>query len=298
MRSVKFYLPAVLAMAFWATNFVFSIPVIGVLGPVQMTGARWFISLLLLIPVALLTEKLDWTVTRGELGLHFLQSLLGYSGYTVLLYYALTSTSSFSASIVVALNPALISIGARLFLAEHLPARSIFGIAISFIGAVVVVLGGGSGGELSFSIGDVLVILATIAWTSYVMVSPRVKTPPITTTAVQSLLAGATMIPFMLVDIAFGNEGWMHLDGNLWLGVIWIGLVPSAGAYFLWNISAKLIGPTRSGAFLNLIPVFTALLVVFFGGEVTPMQVLGGAVVLVGVSFANARKNNQTKSLT
>jgi drug/metabolite transporter (DMT)-like permease len=119
------------------------------------------------------------------------------------------------------------------------------------------------------------------------MLAPRVKTPPITATAVQATISGIIMIPFMALDIAWGNTAWFTMDGFDWLGVLWIGLIPSAGAYFLWNISSEWIGPTRTGAFLNIIPVFTALFVVAFGGAVTPTQLLGGALVLLGVSYAN-----------
>jgi len=56
-----------------------------------------------------------------------------------------------------------------------------------------------------------------------------------------------------------------------------------------WNICSDLIGPTQTGAFLNLIPVFTALLVLLFGGAVTLTQLAGGALVLLGVTFANRK---------
>ena len=295
MRSAVRYLPAIFAIAFWATNFVFSVSAIDSVGPIQLSGARWLIALVLLVPIALVTEKPDWSVVRGEWRFHFVLSILGYSGYTLLLYFALLSTSSFSASIIVALNPAMISLGARLLHNEHLSSRAVFGIIVSFIGAVVVVLGGGAGGELSFSFGDVLVILSTIAWTAYVVLSPKGKTPPITTTTVQAAMAGLSIVPFMIVEIVAGNTGWMSLDATGWIGILWIGLAPSAAAYFLWNISATRIGATRTGAFLNLMPVFTAILVVALGGSITAMQILGGIVVLVGVSLANARTGSSTR---
>ncbi len=288
MRSAQRFIPAVLAMAFWATNFVFSVSAINAVGPVQLTGARWLLSLILLVPIALFTEHPDWSVIRGEWKLHLVQSILGYSGYTLLLYFALQSTSSFSASIIVALNPAMISIGARLIHKENLSSRAVFGIVVSFIGALVVVLGSGAGGEVSFAFGDLLIVLSSIVWTAYVMISPRVVTPPITATTVQAGMAGLVMIPFMAVDLALGNVGWGTLQAVDWFGILWIGLAPSAAAYFLWNISSEKIGPTKTGAFLNLIPVFTALLVVALGGTITVLQILGGVVVLVGVSVTNS----------
>jgi drug/metabolite transporter (DMT)-like permease len=287
MRSAQRFIPAVLAMAFWATNFAFSPVVLDAVGAIQLTGSRWFIAIIVLIPLALMTEKVTRAVIVGEWKIHVIQALLGYVGYTLLLYYALGVTSPVTASVLVALNPATIAIAARFILHENMSVNTIVGIAISIVGALVVVFGGGIAGGFAFSYGDVLLLIATVLWTAYSMLAPRVQTPPITATAVQATISGIIMIPFMAIDIAWGNTAWFTMDGFDWLGVLWIGLIPSAGAYFLWNISSDWIGPTRTGAFLNIIPVFTALFVFAFGGSVTPTQVLGGALVLAGVSYAN-----------
>jgi len=276
-------------MAFWATNFAFSPVVLGSIGPIQLTGVRWFISLVVLVPLAMIMEKVSRAVIVAEWKIHVVQALLGYVGYTLLLYYALEVTSPVSAAVLVSLNPATIAIAARFVLHENLSTRTVVGIAISFVGAVIVVLGSGVAGEFTVSYGDLLLLVATVLWTAYSMVSPRITTPPITATAVQAGISGIIMIPVMAIDISLGNDAWVNLDGFDWLGILWIGLIPSAGAYFLWNISSGLIGPTRTGAFLNLIPVFTALLVLLFGGAVTLTQLAGGALVLLGVTFANRR---------
>jgi len=287
MRSAQRFILAVLAMAFWATNFAFSPVVLDAVGAIQLTGSRWFIAIIVLIPLALMTEKVTRAVIVGEWKIHVVQALLGYVGYTLLLYYALGVTSPVTASVLVALNPATIAIAARFILHENMSVNTIVGIAISIVGALVVVFGGGIAGGFAFSYGDVLLLIATVLWTAYSLLAPRVNTPPITATAVQATISAIIMVPIMALDIAWGNTAWFTMDGSDWLGVLWIGLIPSAGAYFLWNISSDWIGPTRTGAFLNIIPVFTALFVVAFGGTVTPTQLLGGALVLLGVSYAN-----------
>ncbi len=287
MRAARLYTPAVLAMAFWATNFAFSPLVLESIGPIQLTGVRWLIALIALVPLALIMENTTRAIIAAEWKTHVVQALLGYVGYTLLLYFALAMTSPVTAAVLVSLNPATIAIAARFVRHENLANRTVVGIAISFFGAVVVVLGSGVAGEFTVSYGDLLLLIATVLWTAYSMVSPQLKTPPITATAVQAGISGILMVPVMAIDIGLGNESWANLDGVDWLGIVWIGLIPSAGAYFLWNISSGLIGPTRTGAFLNLIPVFTALLVLLFGGSVSPAQLMGGALVLLGVTYAN-----------
>lgn len=299
MSDVKRAIPAIVAMAMWATNFVFSQAVLADIGAIQLTGARWMISLVALVPLAWLLEKQDWGVVRREIPIHLVQSLLGYVGYTLLLYSALQSTSPVTAAVLVALNPATIAIAAHFVLRDRLTRLAVTGILISFVGALIVVLGGQSLSEMRLGAGDILLLIATLLWTAYSMIAPRIQTPPITATAVHAALSSLIMIPLMLVDEIVLNPGsWTTVAGVEWWGVIWIGLIPSAGAYFLWNVSSELIGPTRTGAFLNLIPVFTAVFVVALGGAVTVWHLAGGALVLLGVSLTERRSAGASGRLT
>lgn len=293
MSDAKRTIPAIVAMAMWATNFVFSPAVLDVVGPIQLTGVRWIFSLVALVPLAFWLETPSLSVIGREWTTHIVQALLGYVGYTLLLYNALGMTSPVTAAVLVAMNPATIAIAAHYVLHDKLSVTAVAGIAVSFIGAVIVVLGGQNLSALSLGLGDAMLLIATVLWTVYSMIAPRVKTPPITATTVQATISGIIMIPFMAIDLVAGNPGWSELDGFGWLGVVWIGLIPSAGAYFLWNVSSEWIGPTRTGTFLNLIPVFTAAFVLLLGGTVMVWHVIGGALVLIGVSFAGRRSAKQ-----
>ncbi len=293
MQQFRAYLPALFSSIFWATNFVFAPALVAAIGPIQLTGARWVIALLLLIPLALIIEKPRLSLVLSEWKLHLVQSLLGYSGYAMLLYFALTTTSPVTAAVLVALNPAAIAVAARYVLGERITTTGKIGIGISFIGALVVVLGSGVDGDISFKTGDALLLLATVLWTIYSMIAPKLTTPPVTATATQAAISSIIMLPIMGIDIALGNTGWMALDTTTWVGIFWVGLIPSAAAYFLWNMSAETIGATRTGSSINLIPVFTAILVVLMGGGIGLWQVIGGALVLIGVSLSGSKPKSR-----
>ena len=183
VSDAKRTIPAIVAMAMWATNFVFSPAVLGVVGPIQLTGVRWILSLVALVPLAFWLETPDFGVIRREWRTHVIQSILGYVGYTLLLYNALGMTSPVTAAVLVALNPATIAIVAHYVLHDKLSVAAVLGITVSFIGAVIVVLGGQNLNELSLGLGDAMLLVATVLWTAYSMIAPRVKTPPITATA-------------------------------------------------------------------------------------------------------------------
>jgi drug/metabolite transporter (DMT)-like permease len=66
-------------------------------------------------------------------------------------------------------------------------------------------------------------------------------------------------------------------------GILYIILFPSVCSFVFWNLSVKAIGTSKCGVFLNLIPVFTAIISVILGERITLAQVLGGLSVFIGV---------------
>lgn len=57
----------------------------------------------------------------------------------------------------------------------------------------------------------------------------------------------------------------------------------------LWNAALKRIPAGRAGLFLNLITVFTVLIAVILGAQLTPPQLIGGVVVFAGVALSTLR---------
>lgn len=276
----RMYLFLALANLFWAGNYVFGEMVTREISPISLTFFRWAFAVLPLIALAWLVERPDWRAAWREWKLHLLQSVLGLTGYTLLLYAALGLTGAVNASVISAINPATIALGAAIFLHERLNRVQALGIAVAFVG-VSVVLTGGDLGELieqGFGVGDLLVIGSVIAWTVYSLISRRLETPPITATSVQAVFAVVTMLPL----IAFTGVSLPSTTGGA-LGLAYIVVFPSMAGYALWNIGASRVGPARAGIFLNLLPVFTVLIALAFGATLEVPALVGGAVVIVGV---------------
>ena len=92
------------------------------------------------------------------------------------------------------------------------------------------------------------------------------------------------MLPLMLIE-------WMVLP-PVWnptalLLAVYIGVFPAAVALLFWNSSIRQLGPARTMAFYNTLPLYTSLL----GWAVLhePLQwtqVVGGALVFAGAMLA------------
>jgi drug/metabolite transporter (DMT)-like permease len=276
----RVYLFLALANLFWAGNYVFGEMVTREISPISLTFFRWAFAVLPLLAIAWLIERPDWRVALREWPVHLLQSALGLTGYTLLLYAALGLTGAVNAAVISAINPATIALAAAIFLHERLGRVQVLGLIVAFIGVTVVLTSGDVGQilEQGFGVGDLLVIGSVLAWTVYSLISRRLATPPITATAVQAVFAVATMVPVIAIT---GVS--LPATGAGALGLAYIVIFPSMAGYALWNIGASKVGPARAGIFLNLLPVFTVIIALAFGATLEPPAVIGGALVIVGV---------------
>jgi len=198
------------------------------------------------------------------------------------LYSALEYTSSTNAALVSAINPAVIVLFSVFLLREKISRIQTSGIVLSLIGTFVIITQGNLGQlfQREYNKGDILMLAAVVIWTLYSIVGRRLTTvPPITATAVSALFATIIIAPFALAQgINVTEIGPLAVTGILYMAIF-----PSVFSFVFWNMSVRAIGISQAGIFLNLIPVFTALISGILGEQITATQVLGGSLVFMGV---------------
>ena len=269
------------ATAFWAGNYVIGEAVVDTVDPLSLTLLRWAIAVLPLLALAQWIERPDWRAALRRWPLLLVLSLLGMAAFPLGLYEALRHTTAVNASLITAVNPALITLVAVLVLREVLGWRGWTGIAVSLVGVLIVILAGSAvalaGVELN--VGDLLVLLAVAAWTAYTILGRRLHgIPPITATAIQS---GMTVLALM--PIAAANGITVPADTSSVWALVFIGIFPSVGSYLLWNLALRSVPASPAGVFLNLIPVFTVAAGLLLGTSIGVMEVFGGLLVVGGV---------------
>ncbi|MET4639000.1 DMT family transporter [Mycetocola sp. 2940] len=280
MASWRVYLFLVLANLFWSGNYVVGNLLAGGISPLQLTAIRWAIAAPFLVVLAVLIEKPDWRAALREWPMHLLQAAFGLIGFCLFSYQALAHTTALNAALVGATNPVLIAVVAALLIRERIRRTSSLGLVTSLVG-VFLILTNGKLLEVfttEYNVGGLWMLGAVMVWTVYTILGRTLKTGPVTSAAVQSVFAAAVLAP---VTLLIG--GPITLDSAGWWGVLYIGLFPSVLSLMLWNISVKKIGAGRAGIYLNLMPVFTALMALAMGTPITLVQVLGGALVIAGV---------------
>lgn len=278
----RVWLMLIFCNLFWAGNYVLGKYIVSEMTPLWITFSRWIVASVILLGIAHVIEKPEWNRVKAAWPTLAGMGVLGIVGYNTVLYSALDYTSATNAALVSALNPGVMVIFSAFFLKEGMSRMQGLGIAISLMGVAVILTKGNLGQilQLEYNKGDLLMLAAIVIWTLYSIIGKRLTTvPPITATAVSALIATAIMAPFAIAQgINVGKIGPLTR-----MGILYIIIFPSICSFIFWNMSVREIGAGRAGIFLNLIPVFTAVISWLLGERITVAQVSGGLLVFFGV---------------
>ncbi|MFD2370829.1 DMT family transporter [Brevibacillus sp. GCM10020057] len=292
MGKAKAWWLLVFCNLFWAGNYVFGKYVVTVMTPLWLTFARWVLALIFLIPLAVVLEKPDWRqVAKAWLPLSFM-GLLGVVGYNIFLYSSLKYTSATNAALVTALNPGVIVLFSLLFLREKVSGIQASGFLVSLFGVLVILTQGSVWRvfQTQYNQGDLLVLLCVLVWTLYSIIGKKLEgVPPVTATAASTVLAALMMLPFAAAE----GIDFSAISPLAWSGIIYMVLFPSICSFVFWNVSVRVVGASQAGITLNLIPVFTALISIMLGENITAAQLWGGLLVFLGVTLASGMVDQQ-----
>jgi drug/metabolite transporter (DMT)-like permease len=270
----------------WAINY--SIVKYGVtqLGPTAFNAVRIGLAVAVLMTLAFLPGRTRPSARERRALL--LLGVLGHGIYQLIFVIGLSLTRAGNAALVSAANPAVTALVGAALGVEHVGARAISGIALSFAGIGVLIWGSAAGATLAASaVGDVLVLVATSCWALYsVLLKAHAERVEGVQMAAWTLAGGWPLL--LLVGLpALGQVSWTHVSAWTWGSVAYGGLCAMVIAYLLWYHGVRHIGPTRTALYGQLQPVIAVLFAWAVLGEVpTVWQGLGAALVLAGLVLA------------
>ena len=184
-------------------------------------------------------------------------------------------------------TPIVVLVLSRLLLGEALTGRKILGVALGFVGVVVVIFERGVSASVEHVYGNVLVFVAVLAWSLYTVYGRRLIAAygPIESTAM--ILIGGTIVflPFGILPMT--EFQFSSLSTGNWLQILYLALVTSVLSYLLWYYALGRVEAGKVALFTNLQPILTtALAVLLLGQDVTVPFLLGGCIAITGVVVA------------
>ncbi|WP_421546747.1 DMT family transporter [Pseudomonas sp. QD4] len=277
----------------WGGTFVAGRLLSGALEPLLAASLRFLLaSLALLLFIAckripLLRPNLRQCVQLLILG------FFGIFFYNLCFFYGLQRISASRASLIVALNPAVIALASWLLFREQLSRRQVLGIVGCVLGAALVILirdpqalqGTADGG-----LGDLLIFGCVLGWGVYSLFSRGLNQSlgPLHTVTYSIVLGTLMLGAATALRGELNPQALLDLSAVQGLSLLYLGLMGSALAYIWYYDGLRQIGATRSGVFIALNPLTAVILgALLLGEQLTLSMGLGAALILLGIYQCN-----------
>lgn len=269
------------------------------LPPVFLAFGRWLIAFLILLPLAapalLRHRQALWRGLPTLLPL----AVLGMGVAVAPQYIGAQSTSATNIALIFSCSPILVALLEAIIWRKPLSPLRAAGLALA-LGGVLVVLTRGDAwalARLAFGQGDLWVLLAATGWAFYTVLQKRLTLPAVPDGArlAAMMLGGAiALAPFAGIEAAAGaTPPWN--DPRLAAVLLFLAVVPSLGAYYVYGRLISRAGPATAGLSMFLVPVYAALLAWPLLGEAPQLfHAYGFVMILSGVKLASLRMRTTT----
>jgi drug/metabolite transporter (DMT)-like permease len=270
-------------MVLWAANFIVVKAAIDVFPPIAFAFVRFALASVTLLLLLRWREGSVGLPRRDIVPIAALGAL-GFGIYQMLWPTALEHISAGDSALIIASTPVLTAMFAVLARSDVLTPGKLVGALVSFAG-VAIVIAGGQGLDLGASLGgDLLTLAAAVCWALYSAFGAPIlsRHSPLRTTT-WAILFGTVVLAvpgiLQLAAVDTTRIGAAAVASVLYSAFLSAGVSNVVVFHGIW-----LLGPTRVTAFQFLVPAIAVVLAaVFLGDPIRPTQVIGGAVIVLGV---------------
>lgn len=281
-----------LTTLFWAGNAIAGKLAIGHVTPMVLTTLRWASAVAILLLIGGRQAWQDRAALMRAAPILVAYGLIGFAGFNIALYTALTHTSAINVAIEQAAIPLLIFIGNFLLFRTKVGLWQMIGFAMTLAGVAIVASNGSLErlAALQFNQGDLWMVVAGLFYASY-SIALRWK-PQLHWKSIMMVMATTALIgslPFSWWEVTHNNG--LLPDTRGWIIVLYTALLPSLAAQVFYMRGIELIGPNRAGIFINLVPVLaTGMAILILGEDFGLHHALAMALVIGGIMLAERLK--------
>ena len=287
MKSPAFGIFAGLtAAAIWGGMYVVSKAVMTVIPPYLLLTSRLLLGILTLYIIMLLRDGLKIS------GRRFWQIFgVGFVGYGVSVGFQFVGTDLSNASngsLVTSATPAFVLIFAALVLKEKITWRHVIALTIASIGVVAVIDPRKADLSSDFFVGNLFLVGAALTWALYSVLIRKVTQEMDVLTVSLIAFMGGLPVSSALGFWEWQNQGIGALTPGVLAGVLFIGIISTALAMYLWNTAfATLDAGLASLTFFAQPVVGTILGAIFLKEEITQLFIMGGILIGIGILISS-----------
>lgn len=286
------------AAAIWGGMYVVSDVVLDTIPPFTLLSIRLVMAVAILGGLLLLRRRSFQLTARDWLAL-FAVGFIGFGISVGAQFVGTDRSTAVNGALITSASPVFILVFAALILRERLTAIRIFAVILASVGVVVIINPANADFSSVTFTGDVALAAAALTWGLYSvlvrLVSARHDTLLVSTVA---LMGGLLLtLPASVLELQDRPIG--AVDGGTILGILYLGVVSTAAAMWMWNRAFALVDASVASLFFFAQPlVGTILGVILLGQTMTEGLWIGSALIILGVlvSMVRAREQKPTAS--
>ena len=295
-QNLTAYLYLFLTVTFWAGNFIvgklasfYDVP------PFSLNFYRWFFAWLILAPFTIpeIIEKKDYIFKNYKLFI-----ILGVTSITIfnsIVYYSLNFTQVISGVLMISTIPVMIMLFSSILKIEKTNIFQIIGVIFSFAGVIMIITKADIQilKNLDFNKGDITMVVAMFSWALYSTLLKRQKYEISQISLLQVVITFGLLflIPIYFIEYQIGSR--IILEKPFILILSYVVFFPGLASFLLWIKGISLIGANRSGVFLHLMPILSAIMaMIFFNEKFMFYHMLGACFIITGILLSNKKLKN------
>ena len=287
------YIFLLLTVTFWAGNFVvgkfasfYNVP------PFSLNFYRWLFAWLILMPFTIseIIKKKEYIISNYKIFL-----VLGITSITIfnsIVYYSLNFTQVISGVLMISTIPVMIMFFSSILKIEKTNLFQIIGVILSIAGVIIIITKANFEilKSLNFNKGDITMVLAMFSWALYSTLLKRQKYELSQISLLQVVISFGLifLIPIYFIEYQIGFR--INIDMPFILILSYVVLFPGLASFILWIKGIALIGANRSGVFLHLMPIISALMaMIIFDEKFMFYHILGACFIISGILLSNKK---------
>ena len=299
-KILSAYIFLIFATALWGGNLVAAkFASIVTLEPIKLSFYRNLVVIIILLPFVFYKIKIIFEIFKQNWKIIIFFSILSVSIFNTFMNIALTTSSVISTSLMPSFAPSMIIIFSLIIYKSKISYLQLIGVIVSFIGFINIIIRGDilNLGSLNFVVGDIWMLGCVSCWALY---SSMIRKIPkgidnLSFIFLIFFIGNIFVLPFFIFE-SFINQSFVINEQNGFLLVLYCGIGPALISYLLWIKAIKIIGANNSGLFLNLVPIFSSLISIFFLKERLELfHIVGAILIFTGIYLVIRKNNNEQK---
>ncbi len=290
------YFFLLLTVTFWAGNFIvgkfasfYEVP------PFSLNFYRWFFAWLILSPFTIPEILKNKNYIKENYKLFLVLGVTSITIFNSIVYYSLNFTQVISGVLMISTIPVMIMFISSILKIERTNIFQILGVLFSFTGVILIITKANLEilKNLDFNKGDITMVIAMFSWALYstLLKKQTYKLSQLSLLQVIISFGLLFLIPIYFIEYQLGFR--IQLEKPFVMILSYVVLFPGLASFILWIKGISLIGANRSGVFLHLMPILSAIMaMIIFDEKFMFYHVLGAMFILTGIILSNRKTNN------